>query len=38
MGVDWRWVSLPNVWWHPVSEVVIYDEDMPEELRPEVYA
>lgn len=35
MGVDWRHWPLPNRWWHPISQAVIDDEDMPDELRPE---
>ena len=35
MSGDFRYVAMPNWWLHPESDVIILDEDMPEELRPD---
>ena len=34
MADDWQYQPLPNAWHHPQTNVTVYDEDMPDELRP----
>jgi hypothetical protein len=33
-GADYELDFMPLLWRHPESGVAIYDEDMPDELRP----
>lgn len=32
--MDWEYELLRNQWHHPETKTTIYDEDMPEELKP----
>ena len=35
MAADWQYDALHEQWEHPETGIVIFDEDMPWELKPE---